>query len=107
MLNCEVTDALNNSGAEWGGGWGGHSNPDYGRIINYGTDYLRTIIEENAKKYPSEDWFYRSCSYALDAIDIFGERYRKTALHNAETCINEGDKEFYLKMAKMKKKSIT
>lgn len=100
MLNCETTDALNNSGAEWGGGWGGHSNPDYGRIINFGTDHIRSIIAGNRDKYPDEAWFYRSCSYTLDAIDIFGERYRKTALQNAEKCNNENDKAFYLRMAK-------
>lgn len=100
MLNCETTDALNNSGAEWGGGWGGHCNPDYGRIINYGTDHLREIIAENRDKYPDEDWFYRSCSYLLDALNIFGERYRESALETAEKCENEEDKAFYLRMAK-------
>ncbi len=100
MLNCETTDALNNSGAEWGGGWGGHSNPDYGRIINFGTDHIRGIIAENRDKYPDEAWFYRSCSYLLDALDIFGERYRKSALENAEKCENADHKAFYLRMAK-------
>ena len=100
MLNCVTTDALNNSGAEWGGGWGGHSNPDYGRIINFGTEHIRTIIAENSDKHPDEAWFYRSCSYLLDAFDIFGERYRKSALQIAEKCENEDDKEFYLRMAK-------
>ena len=100
MLNCETTDALNNSGAEWGGGWGGHSNPDYGRIINFGTDHIREIIAENRDKYPDEAWFYRSCSYLLDAFDILGERYRESALQNAKKCNNEDDKEFYLRMAK-------
>ena len=100
MLNCEITDKLNDSGAEWGGGWGGHSNPDYGRIINFGTDHIRTIIAENRDKYPDEAWFYRSCSYTLDALNIFGERYRKAALENAEKCKNEDDKKFYLRMAK-------
>ena len=100
MLNCETTDKLNNSGAEWGGGWGGHSNPDYGRIINFGTDHIRSIITENRDKYPDEDWFYRSCAYTLDAIDIFGKRYRESALQNAEKCENEDDKVFYLRMAK-------
>ena len=28
-LFSETSEALNRSGAEWGGGWGGHSNPDY------------------------------------------------------------------------------
>ena len=37
LLNSEITVALNESGAHWGGGWGGHSNPDYGKIVNFGT----------------------------------------------------------------------
>ena len=73
-LYSETTEALNRSGAEWGGGWGGHSNPDYGRIINFGTDHIRSIIDENRGNHPDEGWFYRSCLYTLDAIDIIGER---------------------------------
>ena len=99
-LYSEVAEVLNRSGAEWGGGWGGHSNPDYGRIVNFGTDHIRSIINENRDKHPDEAWFYRSCSYALAAIDIFGERYRKAALERAENCENPDDKEFYLRMAK-------
>ena len=99
LLNSEITDKLNESGAEWGGGWGGHSNPDYGRIINFGTDYIRTIIAENRDKHQDEDCFYNACSYTLDAIDILGERYRETALENAEKSENENDKTFYLSMA--------
>ncbi len=99
-LFCEATEALDRSGAEWGGGWGGHSNPDYGKIINFGTEHIRNIIEENRGKKLDSDWFYRSCSYALDAIDIFGERYRKAALEYAENCPDKSDKEFLLRMAK-------
>ena len=99
-LFCDSTEALDRSGAEWGGGWGGHSNPDYGRIINYGTDHIRSIITENRDKYPDEAWFYRSCSYALDAIDIIGERYRLSALEKAENCEIADDKAFLLRMAK-------
>lgn len=100
LLNSEITDALNDSGAHWGGGWGGHGNPDYGRIINFGTDYIRSIIAENREKYPQEDWFYNSCSYALDAIDIMGSRYHEEALKRAKECDNADDKAFYLHMAK-------
>lgn len=99
-LFCDSTEALDRSGAEWGGGWGGHSNPDYGRIINYGTDHIRSIIAENRDKYPDEAWFYRSCSYALDAIDIIGERYRLSALEKAENCEIADDKAFLLRVAK-------
>lgn len=100
LLICKTTDELNLSGAEWGGGWGGHSNPDYGRIINFGTDRIRQIIEGNRDKHPDEAWFYRSCSYTLDAMDVFGERYREQALINAEKCENTDDKEFFLRMTK-------
>jgi formate C-acetyltransferase len=100
LLNSPITDALDNSGTQWGGGWGGHSNPDYGRIINFGTDYIRSIIAENRNKHPQEAWFYNSCSYTLDAIDIFGERYREEALKKAEECDNTEDKAFYLRMSK-------
>ena len=99
-LFCETTEALDRAGAQWGGGWGGHSNPDYGRIVNYGTEHIRTIISENQDKYPDEAWFYRSCSYVLDAIDIIGERYHESALENAEKCENADDKAFFLRMAK-------
>ena len=100
LLNSPITDALNDSGAHWGGGWGGHGNPDYGRIINFGTDYIRSIITENRDKYPNEAWFYNSCSYALDAIDIMGSRYHEEALKRAEECDNTEDKAFYLRMSK-------
>lgn len=100
LLNSEITDALNNSGAHWGGGWGGHSNPDYGRIINYGTEHIRSIINENRDRYPDEAWFYNSCSYTLDAIDILGKRYHEETLKKAEKCENPDNKAFFLRMAK-------
>ena len=59
-LYSEPTEALDRAGAEWGGRWGGHSNPDYGRIVNYGTDYIRSIIDKNRDNHPDEAWFYRS-----------------------------------------------
>lgn len=100
VLRTEGTDILNQVGAHWGGGWGGHANPDYGKIINLGTNNIRKIIEENSIKYPQEAWFYRSCSYALEAIDIFGERFKELALQKSKNCQNEKNKEFYLRIAK-------
>ena len=98
-LFSESTEALDRSGAQWGGGWGGHSNPDYGRIVNFGTDHIRAIIAENREKNADEDWFYRSCSYALDAIDIIGERYRKLAVETAEKSNSTDDRRYFLRMA--------
>lgn len=99
-LFCETSEILNRSGAEWGGGWGGHSNPDYGRIVNYGTDHLRNIIKENSASHPDEAWFYNACTYTLDALDAFGNRYRQAYLKKAEECTVAADKELCLKMAK-------
>ncbi len=99
-LFSDSAEQLDRAGAHWGGGWGGHSNPDYGKIVNYGTDYIRKIITENRDKHPDEAWFYRSCSYTLDAIDIFAERYREQALLIAEKCENADDRTFLLRMAK-------
>lgn len=98
-LYSPETEELNRIGAHWGGGWGGHSNPDYGRIVNYGTEYIRKIIAENREKHPGEDWFYRSCLYTLEAIDIIGERYREEALIRAEKCDSSEDRNFFLRMA--------
>ncbi len=98
-LFCESTEALDRSGAEWGGGWGGHGNPDYGKIINFGTEHIRQIIEQNRTKTPNENAFYCSCSYALDAMDIIGERYHLYALEKAENCGNTDEKAFLLRMA--------
>lgn len=98
-LFCNFTEALDRSGAEWGGGWGGHGNPDYGKIINFGTEHIRQIIEQNRTKTPNENAFYRSCSYALDAMDIIGERYHLYALEKAENCGNTDEKAFLLRMA--------
>lgn len=99
-LTCDSTRQLESTGAQWGGRWGGHANPDYGRIVNYGTDHLRNIIDENRHKSPDEAWFYRSCSCALDALDTFGARYRDAALAKADTCDNAEDRSFLLRMAK-------
>ncbi|MBQ3519265.1 MAG: hypothetical protein IJA31_08100 [Clostridia bacterium] len=98
-LSCDLTDALDRTGAQWGGNWGGHANPDYGKIVNFGTEHIRNLIAENRGKYPDEAWFYRSCSYVLDALDLFGTRYREAALEKAEQCDNEEDKAFLLRLA--------
>ena len=74
-------DTLVRAGAEWGGGWGGHSNPDFGRIVNLGTDGIREKIALFRGKNTDDcDWFYRACEDAMDALDILGGRFRDLAL---------------------------
>jgi len=73
----------------WGGTWGGHSNPDFGRLVNLGTDGIRELINEYSRiNTVDTDWFYRGCGYALDALDILGDRFRALALERAA---NESD----------------
>lgn len=91
---------MRDSGAMWGGTWSGHSNPDFGRIVNLGTNGIRKIIEENKKKGTYDtDWFYRGCEKMLDALDNFGERYHALALEKAAECEDETDKKRYEKAA--------
>lgn len=100
LLLSARTEALERADAQWGGGWGGHSNPDYGKIVCSGTEHIRSILAANRDQHPDEAWFYRSCSYALDAIDVFGERFRELAAETAEACENADDKALLLRMAK-------
>ncbi len=98
-LRDPATSVLADVGAQWGGGWGGHSNPDYGRIINLGTERLREMIEENRGNHPDEYWFYNACTYALDAIDILGDRFAEEAVASLYMYDSEEDKALLLKMA--------
>ncbi len=91
---------MRDSGAMWGGTWSGHSNPDFGRLINLGTNGIRKLVEEGKKKNTYDaDWFYRACEKTLDAIDNFGDRYRELALECAAECEDAEDKKRYQRAA--------
>ncbi|MBQ7474961.1 MAG: hypothetical protein IJS78_03470 [Clostridia bacterium] len=88
------------SSAMWGGGWAGHSNPDFGRIVNLGTDGVRELIGKYEKiNTEDSDWFYRGCRYTLDAIDTLGDRFRALAAEKAAECQDPADKRRYEKAA--------
>lgn len=99
-LKNPVTDALARSGAHWGGGWGGHANPDYGMIVNLGTEQIREKIEKYSEANPSEEAFYRSCAAAMDALDILGDRYRALAAERAETEADDDTRRLFADMAR-------
>lgn len=87
---------IESSCAMWGGGWAGHSNPDFGRIINLGTDGIREIINKYKKiNVDDSDWFYRGCEYTLDAIDTLGRRFHELALEEAAKCDDPADRKRY------------
>ena len=86
----------------WGGAhtsWQGHANPDFGLIPKVGTDGLREKIRQYRNTNPGKDIFYDSLMIALEALDIWAERYRLLALELAEAA-PEGDKPRLLRMAK-------
>ncbi|MBQ3182830.1 MAG: hypothetical protein IJB57_04100 [Clostridia bacterium] len=73
----EEARRMADAGAGWGGTWGGHSNPDFGLIVNEGTEGIRRRIEAGkAKEIYDSDWFYRGCEYTMDALDTLGEKFR-------------------------------
>lgn len=84
--NCTFDEMrLRGSMAYWGGGWGGHANPAFGKLPLVGTDGIRREIEENRKKNPGKDHFYDACVTAMAALDVLGDRISAMAKQNAET----------------------
>ena len=77
------------TGACWGGGWAGHSNPDYDRLLHLGTEGIRALIAEGLRKNPGAADFYEGCSLAMDALDVLGDRFRALALELAATASDE------------------
>ena len=96
----ETHKTLMKSYAEWGGQWGGHSNPNFGRVVNLGTDGIRELIEKNKCNHPEAEPFYRGCSYALDALDILGERFRELAVKMMNECEDSDNRHRYELAAK-------
>ncbi|MBR6807374.1 MAG: hypothetical protein IKM46_03225 [Clostridia bacterium] len=100
-LRTTVGATHGDSGSEWGGSFGGHANPDFGRIINLGTDGIREIIADAEKKdIPDTDWLHRACRLTLDALDILGDRFCSLARTRAEEAEDGEVKAKYLAAAK-------
>lgn len=95
-----AAERLTGAYAMWGGSWGGHSNPDFGMIVNMGTEKIREKIEAGRKMHPESDAFYNGCAYAMDALDILGERFRRLAEESAASCDDPADKKRYVLAAK-------
>ena len=83
----------------WGGEWGGHGNPDYGRLLHLGTNGIRALIEACRAENPGKDGFYNACADAMDALDILGRRARETALARAQAEGDPGKKAEWLRIA--------
>lgn len=73
----------------WGRG-SGHSNPDYQLLLQKGTSGLRAKIERFRAVHIDKNDFYDALTLTLDALDIFGRRYRELAEEMLKTA-NEED----------------
>ena len=106
MVNAMSSDfakSIDQNKLGWGGGqhaWtGGHGNPDYGLIVNLGTDALRAKINEYKVKNADKAVFYEGLLLTLDAVDIYAERYCEMAKDLAEKADGE-QKERFLRIVR-------
>ncbi len=67
----------------WGGSWIGHCNIAFGKLAQVGTDGIRAEIAENALKNPGKEDFYEACTFAMDMLDILGDRIACMATEQA------------------------
>lgn len=81
---CEAEDLrLVEAMACWGGGWGGHANPDYERWLHEGILGLRERVRAGLAAHPERAAFYQGCEGALEALAVLGQRIREAALLEA------------------------
>ena len=86
----------NNTG--WGGGWGGHSNPDYGMLLELGTDGLRARIRIHSGEHPESSAWYESLHLALDAFEAVARRASALCLLRSR-CVGEELSNLYRRMS--------
>ncbi|MCR5262859.1 MAG: pyruvate formate lyase family protein, partial [Clostridiales bacterium] len=89
---------LSSTGACWGGGWAGHSNPDYDRLLSLGTEGIRELIAKYRRINPEEADFYDGCDIVLDAVDILGERFLALAEKSESETSDPGEKRIYAEL---------
>ena len=83
----------------WGGGWGGHANPDYDRLLHLGTEGIRKLICDNLNLHPESKKFYKACNIAMDMLDHLGDRVAEKALAMSKNISNPQKKNEFLKIA--------
>ena len=91
--------ALASTGACWGGGWAGHSNPDYDRLLSLGTEGIRGLIRKYRAENPEEGDFYDGCEIIMDAVDILGRRFLALAEKRAAEAADPEERAAYEKLA--------
>jgi len=82
----------------WGGS-AGHAIPDFGGVMELGTNGLRKKIQKYRKVNPHAYDFYAGMDRMLDMLDMIGDRTRAEAEKMAETAETEEEKNHFLKLA--------
>lgn len=89
--------ALTKYKALWGGTFGGHGNPDYGLLLNLGTNGLRKKVEKYKKTNVDKADFYDALLLTLDAQDTLAARYKALAEEKIKTAA-EAEKPTYARL---------
>ena len=88
---------IHDSGAGWGGTWGGHGVPDLIDIARYGTDALREKVNYYRAMNSDVEEFYDGLLYLLDGLDTIGDRLRDLA----ESEMADADEDRKIKLARV------
>ena len=95
---CYSSEAIDRLSAGWGGWWAGHGNPDFGKIVNEGTDAIRKKISECRVKNPEKSYFYDGCECAMQALEVLGERFYLLAEKEEKNAVSELDKKRFARV---------
>ncbi len=79
---------ITNSGAGWGGTWGGHAVPDLIDFATLGTEKTREKILFYKEKNPEGEDFYEGLLLTLSAIEHLGEKILEAAKKEYEETKN-------------------
>ena len=83
-----------------GGTWGGHTQPDFGRIMNLTSVGIREKIRKHRKLHPYVSDFYDALERVLEGIELLGQRTKAEADKMAETASTEAEREHFLALSR-------
>ena len=90
---------LNQSGACWGGTWGGHANPNYDALLHLGIDGIKKEIIKYRAVNPDKAEFYDGVDKALDSVLVLGEKCLEYLKEKLSSCTGD-EKEKYEKLVR-------
>lgn len=83
-----------------GGTWGGHTQPDYGKMLKMTGDGLREKINKYRKIHPYVSDFYDGLERVLEGMEAVGRRTAELAAKMAAETESEKEKEHFLALSR-------